>query len=114
MSKSLVTFIRKQLKIKGSSKHTGRGVFLMRSNEELNYDDMVKVLRTKLTEWTEKGLVLDSVERVDDTGVRRFEVLFNDTFNSNYRLFYTNDQMMNKMKMVGGIGFTLQTTETIK
>lgn len=113
MSKSLVTFIRNQLKIKGSSEHTGRGAFFMYSNEELNYDDMVNVLRTKLNEWTEKGLVLDSREYVDNN-VRRFEVLFNDTFNSSYRLFYTNDHMMNKSKMVGGVGFTLQTTETIK
>ena len=114
MSKSLVTFIRKQLKIKGTSEHTGRGAFSMFSKEELNYDDMVKVLRTKLTEWTEKGLVLDSSEHVDDRGLRRFEVLFNDTFNSNYRLFYTNDHMVNKSKMVGGVGFTFASDVTIK
>lgn len=69
---SLTTFVRKQLKAKGTTEHWGRGFYVCGTSNLTNQEvtDKVKAL---LPTWKEKGLVLD--EQVDEES-GRVNVLF--------------------------------------
>ncbi|MNB75778.1 hypothetical protein D3C75_224340 [compost metagenome] len=75
----LTTFVRKQLKVKGSTEHWGRGFYVCEadvSNEQL-YEKVKAILPT----WEAKGMVLD--KQVDEQA-KRVNVLFAKQFSSDH------------------------------
>lgn len=65
--KSVPTFLRKQLKIKGATSHNGRGVYEMDMNCETK--ELQSSVYTKLGQWKEQGIVESSVFNERDAGV---------------------------------------------
>ena len=77
--RSLNTFLRQQLKIKGSTEHSGRGAYIGDFKE--NWDVVLERLTKKIEEWKQLELV-ESVE-FNKEGVKI--VFTNDNFDANYR-----------------------------
>ena len=88
---SVCTFIRKQLKTKGKTEHTGRGCYWMR--RDCSWDELKERVEKKLVEWNEKGIV-ESSEMTEE----KIQVVFTKEFhNGYYRCFYANRQWDNMM-----------------
>ena len=89
MTKSVITFIRKELGYKGPSKHSGRGFTEMFSTEEISYSDVAEKIQSLLPKWREKNLVIEA--EVTDTNLR---ILFRQTVFGYSRAFYVSEEMM--------------------
>ena len=50
MTQSLVSFIRKQLKVKGKSEHSGRGFWVC--SVDVSYEELLKRVKDKAHEWS--------------------------------------------------------------
>lgn len=75
----LTTFVRKQLKTKGSTEHWGRGFYVC--STDLSNEEVVQKVKELLPVWKSKGLILD--ESVDQaTG--RMSILFAKQFSSDF------------------------------
>lgn len=105
MAKSLVTFIRKQLKVKGTSQHNGRGVYEMYADDLTQ--PMLDELHVKVEEllgyWDSRGLVKDVVREEG-----RIRIVFSaDAFDNSYRVFtiYPNVLSLN-YNLFGGVTMT--------
>jgi hypothetical protein len=104
--KTTSTFIRQQLKVKGSTVHTGRGAWWMGNSDGISYDELLERLNSRLPKWKEKGYV-ESYEEEKTDGKRTVKVVFTDgVFDNNYRTFYSNEVMVNEMGMLGGVEFS--------
>ena len=57
MPKSLVQFVRKGVGLKGYTEHSGRGAWIMYSNDDLSVYDKLKRIRKKVEEWQEAGII---------------------------------------------------------
>lgn len=80
MAKSLSAFIRQQLKIKGKTEHTGRGVYWCQG--DISVEEMNERLQAKLPDWQAAGLV-ENVEVIDG----RTRITFNKAqFDQHYRV----------------------------
>ena len=77
--KSLNTFLRQQLKIKGSTEHTGRGAYIGGFNEK--WDVVSECLNKKIEEWKELELIEDVEFNKQDVKI----VFTNEYFDENYR-----------------------------
>lgn len=111
MSKSLVSFIRKELGWKGKTEHTGRGAWWMHATDDVTYDEKLSKVKSLLPKWREKGLVMDMEENEDG-----FAILFSGShFDGYYRLFYVNKvAVISSFNMLGAIGFTFPEQTTVK
>ena len=96
MSKSLATFVRRGLGIKGNSEHNGRGAFWMTSHDDVAYEDVVKILEAKLPAWEKKGLVIDKQVNIhnnpDDATTVGTYVLFDGKEFGSYNLLYLSNK----------------------
>lgn len=87
---SLVTFIRKQLKVKGKSQHTGRGSY--ECTADVTWDELMKRLSEKFPEWQQDGLI-EKTETVGDW----YSVIFNKPqFDKNYRCLSLNKKVFER------------------
>ena len=77
--RSLNTFLRQQLKIKGSTEHTGRGAYIGGFNEK--WDVVSERLNKKIEEWKELELIEDVEFNKQDVKI----VFTNEYFDENYR-----------------------------
>lgn len=77
--RSLNTFLRQQLKIKGTTEHTGRGAYIGEFNE--NWDVVIERLRNKIEDWKQLNLI--EKVKFNNEGV---EIIFTtEYFDENYR-----------------------------
>jgi hypothetical protein len=68
MIKSVVSFVRKELKVKGKSEHNGRGCFEM--EYDVSFDELKRRMLGRIEVWKEKGLVEDDVVDGDNVCVK--------------------------------------------
>lgn len=122
MSSSLVSFMRKQLDIRGKSEHTGRGAFWMHARDGVTWDEMVEKIEQLLPKWRKKGLVVEVRDGPDkqnpDDPYRRIEILFSkDRFDPYYRIFYTNERMLEGKwrngTLLGGVAMCFPDTTSL-
>lgn len=88
--RSLNTFLRQQLKIKGSTEHTGRGVFVGEFQEGWNI--ILDRLKKKIEEWKELELIEDVEISDEEVKIVFTKDYFNEyyrtaTFNKEYNCF---------------------------
>jgi hypothetical protein len=85
--RSLNTFLRQQLKIKGSTEHTGRGAYIGGFSEK--WDVVLERLKQKIEDWKQQELIEDIEFNKEDVKI----VFTNEYFDENYRTaaFCKND-----------------------
>ena len=77
--RSLNTFLRQQLKIKGSTEHTGRGAYIGGFDED--WDVVIERLKNKIEDWKQLNLI----EKVKFNN-ESVEIIFTtEYFDENYR-----------------------------
>lgn len=57
MARSAVSFVRRQLKIKGTSEHSGRGFVMMGAKDPITYDELLEKTKALLPRWEKRGFV---------------------------------------------------------
>ena len=83
MTQSLVSFIRKQLKVKGKSEHSGRGFWVC--SVDVSYEELLKRVKDKAHEWSGQNLIKE--ELITEDGVElRFNPEAFDPFYCGFRL----------------------------
>jgi hypothetical protein len=91
----------------------------MRANSPVDYDDLVRRLRSFIPTWQEKGLIVDLIDAPRD-GVHAIEILFSkEYFDDYYRIFYTNEKMVEpfgrgNISLLGGVAFTLPESDSLR
>ena len=100
--KSVPTFLRQQLKVKGKTQHNGRGMFEMTSTLDLSYDDIKSLINNKLQSWRDQGFIED-FESTDEHIVITFNELI---FNPYYRRFHMSRSLFG-FGIFGGVMFTI-------
>ena len=99
--KSAVSFIRQQLKVKGASEHSGRGFYILGSNEAVSFADIKAKVENLLPRWQERGLV-ESAE----VGAEIKVVFVKDKFDEYYRTFFATERLVNGNGYLGLIQMT--------
>ncbi len=91
MSKSLTTFLRNALNVKGTSEHSGRGSVMMYADGGITYDELHAKITELIPVWREKGLI-ENVEEDDDGDNINHSITFSGSvFDAYYRrLRYSN------------------------
>ena len=109
LNKSLVTFIRKELGLKGPSEHTGRGQWRLWAVEETSYSDIVEKIQALLPKWRKKHLVVKA--EVTD---KKLSIRFSGkVFDPYYSTFAVDEDTMkycltwrHPANLVGHVNFT--------
>lgn len=82
---SVVSFVRKALKVKGSSSHNGRGAYDCRVNDSVTYEQMKEKMLTLCAEWKADKLITDFKLRGRDN-FQELVILFSyEHFKEHYR-----------------------------
>jgi len=83
----LLTFLRKELGIKGKTIHSGRGFWMFESETPMTKAEFHALVDSKVGNWMARGLLEKSISN-DAEGGERYEYLFSDAFEGNTRLGY--------------------------
>lgn len=96
-----LAFVRKQLKSKGKSLHSGRGFYVCYSDK--TNSELLSAAKQKLQSWLDKGYV-SNVDVNDDTCLSI--TLNKDVFDGSYRrMTFTADTRFSKSSFSCGICF---------
>lgn len=103
---SVVTLVRKGLKVRGRSEHNGRGVYEMSCTDTITYAELEERLEKCLVNWERRGLV-EQVQRFERDGKKCVEVLFVEKLDKYYRTFVTDEVAVDKYGVLGAVLFTM-------
>lgn len=93
--KSAVSWMRKQLGVKGKTLHNGRGVF--ECFTDLSDKEVLSIAKTKLEEWKEVDLV-EEVNEDENWLVVKLKDIFSDKFYRTFSFPKTKPAWMNANK----------------
>lgn len=105
---SIVTMMRKGLRVKGSSEHSGRGSYWMNRSEEITYDELYERIQVCLERWEREGIVrgVEEVTRKEGRVTERsIKIEFDEAFGS-YRTFRTSNTIVDGGGMLGVVTYT--------
>lgn len=92
-NQSLVSFLRRELKVKGLSEHAGRGSYMMYADDGMPYDKFQPLVESLLPKWKKNGIV-EEVTMEEEGGVKYHKVKFTaNKFDPNYRTLSYNSSM---------------------
>jgi hypothetical protein len=61
-TRSAVSFVRQQLKVPGTSEHSGRGFVILNARVYYTYDELYAMVQKLLPKWKKRGFVLSYKE----------------------------------------------------